>query len=360
MAPWFDGLTGPVDDSGNSWRSVGLYTVRRPSLAVAHIVLFDLPFGTWTHVYQKKVLVPLLVGSKGGFIERIDSDSTDSRIHYTLVCDAAALDARLGPSWDLVTDLKFVADPRGHLNSADASVLAQAQDVYASTAPRFPLLEALLKLTSTLYKTWMYRLDTGGHVVHYPTVSSLIRAYAPQRLRMYEERFESRVHALRRDIVQDENRTRFVREITGRTMSGLDYETEEEWWADLATRGYVSERDPRMLRRAVRTVSDLPVQLAGGCEDGQAAARFKYLTGTEVSGCTRAAIARLEANLDKQRAELKLAEALDARTTWLQELSEFEGEYRKFASRRAAAKHVDGVSKTQKKAVVVRKRRAVT
>jgi DNA topoisomerase-2 len=343
LVPWFDCLTGPVVEDGKVWRSVGLYTVRHVSETVTHINILDLPYGCWTHVYQKKVLQPLMTSNgEGGFIDRYESASTDTKVNYVLVCNRAALATRLGADWESVgSDLFFEPDPRNHFNTADDAVLEQARQTYAAHQRRYPALENTLKLTSVLYKTWMYRLDTEGHVRHFPTVSSLLEDYSHQRLQAYTWRFERRIAELERSILKDENRLRFVMEISAGTMNPVAFGTVDDWWKHLYEAGYVSEKDPRLVKLPLRSLSDLPIGVLPDLEGADDQPSFAYLTDMRMSSCTASACKALESALCRFRAELELVRAQTPKETWLKELDDFSHAYREFALERSRFNHVD-------------------
>ena len=341
LVPWFDCLTGPVVDDGKVWRSIGLYTVCHVSETVTHINILDLPYGCWTHVYQKKVLQPLMssVGD-GGFIDRYESASTDTKVNYVLVCNRSALALRLGADWESIgTDLYFEPDARNHFNTADDSVLQQAKLAFHQR--RYPALETVLKLTSVLYKTWMYRLDTDGHVCHFPTVSSLLEDYCHRRLQAYVWRFERQIAELERSILKDENRLRFVSEITSRTMNPVEFETVDDWWTHLSGVGYVSEKDPRLTKLPLRTLSDLPIGVLPASDGIDNKPSFAYLTDMRMSSCTSSACAALQTSLDRLRIELERVRIQTPKETWLKELGDFADAYRVFVHDRSVFNHVD-------------------
>ncbi len=347
LVPWFDCLTGPVIDDDKVWRSLGLYTVRHVSDTVTHVTILDLPYGCWTHVYQKKVLQPLMSSNgDGGFIDRYESASTDTKVNYLLVCNRSALNARLGAGWEDSSSatgepLVFEADPRNHFNTADDAVLEQARAVYESRQRRYPALENALKLSSVLYKTWMYRLDVNGRVRHYPSPSSLIEDYTKQRLEAYTWRFQRQIAELERAIAEDENKLRFVTEITSGVMNPVTFETVDDWWEYLSSRGYLSENDPRLLKLPLLTLSDLPIGVLPEGDTGDVKPRFSYLTNMRMSSCTATACAGLRAGLDRLRTQLADVRAKTPKETWLKELDEFADAYKVFARERSAFNHVD-------------------
>lgn len=353
LMPWFDGLTGPILSKPTSWQSVALYTVTRPAPQVVHVVLYDLPYCTWTNVYYEKTLKPLLTGPSGGFISRIESDNTDTRLRYTLVCDSAAMSKVLGSDWDSDVSETFVPDARGHVNTADVAVLAQAAAAYATNPRRFPKLEKTLDLTAAIYKTWMYRLNSSGRIHHFDHLSDLVQDYTSIRLDAYSRRLDFQAKELARQKIETENRLRFVREITGRTMNGLDYDTVAEWWTDLGARGYVSDQDPRVRKPAPLVHFDLPVDVVDAHPaEPDAVASYHYLTDMRMSSCTQTAVARISAELDKIVCQQAALATATPKATWLTELDEFEEAYRQFVARRVAANHVDipsAVSKSKAK-----------
>jgi DNA topoisomerase-2 len=361
LLPWFDGLTGPILDEPTQWRLLALYTVHRVNADVVNIVLHDLPYACWTHNYQEKVLQPRLVGKPGGFIIRIDSDTTDTRISYTLACDSALLATELGSHlWETAPEGYLAEDARPHSNTADPGTLRQAAAAYGSKPPRYPGLEKVLKLSSVLYKSWMYRLDADGHIVHYPGLSDLLKTYGGVRLEAYAHRLEYQVHELQREMTETAEKLRFVGEITARTMSGMDYENVEEWWSELSLRGYVAEGDVRIAKRPLKVLADLPVDLTGS--DILAKEKtYHYLTDMRMSSCTAGSCKRLSAALQRAAEKLKVVQESTPKGVWLCELDEFLQAYAQFAANRARENLVEipSAAAKPKKTAVVRKRKAM-
>ena len=198
------------------------------------------------------------------FIIRIQSDTTDTRIRFTLVCDsvrlyAAAGEARAEP---------FEPDARGFTSSADASVLAQAAEVYARKQRRYPDLERVLGLRRSVPWGQMYRFSVDSRIVHYDTVADIIDAYHAYRLDMYAQRLRFEVHAAERVVCKLDNKLRFMREIMAGTMDGKAYATEAAWWADLAARGYTPEGSSEMAEPPKRLASELPILARGDKTQG--------------------------------------------------------------------------------------------
>jgi DNA topoisomerase-2 len=370
--PWYDGITCPiVDKSPTEWMAIALYSVKSVSPTCTHVTISDLPSGVWVEKYYKKVLNTVLIGEKDGFVSRIESNTTDARIRYTLVCDTIGIAPYLATKTE-----QLPMDTRGFPISADASIVRQTQEVYSEMPFRYPLLEARLRLTDSIPKNHMNRLNANGRVELFPDLSSLIRVYSTVRLDAYAARIEQQVFDINRSICQMENRLRFITEITGKTMTASDYASVRQWWSDLSKRGYVSEGDARIKARARKLVSDLPIMekpeskmVDGGdsedeCEDGDCDSTYEYLTNMRISACTQNAMRKIEKSIMLKQEELKVVLASNPVETWVNELQEFKVKYGEFMERKRSANailkmHTGKAKVTGKKRVAAKAKNGV-
>lgn len=377
MLPWYDNFTGMVEATDKEWVTYGLYHLEEGD-TTTNVVLSDLPIGTWVNKYQKKVLKPLMATQPGGFILKIESDTTDTRIRYTLVCDSEKLYARLGDEREEC----FMPDERGFANSADRSLLDQAAAVYALEQRRYPVLEDVLKLRVATKWTEMNRFDDRGAIVHYARTEDLVDAYYGKRLAVYAERLGYQAGLIERDACRLENKIRFIEEVTSGSMDPMSFESDVAWWTELAARGYVHDKDPRIMPPPKKLHSDIPELVQGlggevavegeavgsdddddddedeeghdddadGDGDGAALTKltYKYLTGMQISTLTRGKRDDLQKQLDKKLAELEATRKQTPEATWTRELEEFKAEYVKFAAERAAANRIEQQKAAQK------------
>ena len=363
--PWYDGFTGGIQRTATAWKTTGLYHLEETDTQT-NIVISELPVGTWIDTYFERALAPLLLGNKDGFVTRIQSDTTDTRVRYTLVCESdaftkAAKDARADP---------FEPDARGYVNTADETVQRQARDVHARAQRRYTAIEALLKLECSTTWSHMHRFDVSGSITHYPSVSVLIQAYYDFRMPLYVERRAHELAMLTRDRLVLENKIRFVTEVGDGTMVARSYGTEAAWWSDLAVRGYIHDNDDRVRPYVLKTVSDIPmpstsvvgsetVEKAGeadgddeGFDGGQT---FRTLTGMRMSSMTRDLIGKLERELHDVRGRFEALEATTPQDLWLHDLEELEDAYMQFAKARAKDAAIAIIGPTGTPAVAGRK-----
>jgi hypothetical protein len=169
---------------------------------------------------------------------------------------------------------------------------------------------------------------------------------------------------VRHDILRQENRIRFLREILDGVMVPKRYANVKAWWQDLAARGFHHDKDPAICPLPVRTAVDLPVTsvLTKLSEDGTAVAAststsastsastdgdgedndedecggaaaasramtYTYLTNQYMSSLTEG---RFKAEEDKlRRLQDRLAEILtqEPAAVWDRELQEFQDAY---------------------------------
>lgn len=416
MLPWFDGFTGVVTMTATAWETYGLYHVEKVSDAVTNVVVSELPVGTWTDKYQKCLTWLVKGGSKSGgsgaraaasaedadgggddedgaaapvskkagaagvktgakaagaaaaggadsctakpgcpFIKHWASDSAGALVKYTLVCDSEAMFASVGGD----TAAPFVADARAYPSSASQRILDQAQEVYRLGQPRIPALEEVLHLRTSTPLTIMHRFDADGAIVNYRSVADIVDAYYEFRIKLYADRLQWQVGALRRAIVLLENKVRFVGEMTSGTMNSKDYEEEAAWWKDLAARGYVSENDAAVVEPPMKTLSDLPalasadVAMAGADDavghdaaaenasgDDDAAPTYRYLTRLTLVSMTAKLQRVLTDELHKKHAALAEVSGQTPVSTWLSDLAEFKDAYARFMARRTTANRV--------------------
>jgi len=340
--PWFDGLTGPVLDTGKHWLSLGLYSVERVSETIIKIVLLDLPYGTWTHEFQEKTLSKHLIRREGtvtsGFIARVVSDTTDTRIQYTLVCEAVALEKLLGGRLETMRGDPFPVDSRGFMNSADETVLRQASTFYATVPHRYPKLEDLLSLSVTIHKTNMYRLDKDSHPEHFPDMASIVRMYSFHRLKAYADRLEFQTEDLRRQLRKAQNKLNYVTEVVDGTFRPNMYEEVVDMCVELSKRGYLSDEDPGIRKVSVKTISDLPMDVI---VVEVKVPTYHYLIDMGDGSKTRGGRHRLESEIAKVQAELEgLAGAYPAQM-WLRELDELQAAYVAFMEKRCVSNKID-------------------
>jgi DNA topoisomerase-2 len=343
LLPWFDGLTGPILDQGKSWLSIGLYAVHKMSDTVTNIVLLDLPFGVWTHEYQEKTLAKYLIRREGsettGFIARVESDATDTRIQYTLVCETDLLEKALKGTVDSKRGDLFPRDYRLPLNTADASIARQVDAFYEACPHRYPKLEELLALTVTINKTNMFRLDPASHPRHFKSLSDIVAMYVDIRLDAYRERLDFQIADVRRQLLKAQNKLRYITEIVAQTFKPNEYEETADMWAELHRRGYLCDEDPAIRKAAVKTVSDLPIGTLA-LTNGEVLT-FHYLTDLGDGSKTKGACRRQQDEIIKLHADMaKLAE-VTPHATWLAELQELKEAYDAFSLKRREANRID-------------------
>ena len=454
MVPWYDGFTGPIVATRTRVFTYGLYHLQPGTASgTTQVVISDLPIGTWTTKYHDTVLLPLATPTDKvptPLIQDILSETTDTRIRYTLVCstamlepyltvdpadaggggdpkakakprrkavgasagtkkstgtkkskgkasggdgdgdadagaDAADADADQDLDEDAVREAAealvvgtgdgecdgagaaaaaaaatpaedpsapFVPDARGFRNSADVSVLDQAKAVYDLRQPRYPKLEAVLQLRQSSTLQLMNRFDAAGKIVLYKELAALVESYYQYRIPVYVARFETQAENLRRDILRQENRVKFLRAILDGVMVPKAYKTVKAWWQDLGVRGFNHDKDPAIAHLPLRTSIDLPVTTTitkvdkegggGGSggnsaksaedvddeEDGDASGHaFTYLTNQYVSTLTEKKFGAEEEKL--RWLQDKLAEVLkqSPSAVWDRELEEFQAAY---------------------------------
>ena len=376
--PWFDHLTGAVLSSDKTWVSTGLYTVTRPSADVVIVQILDLPFGVWAHKHDKEKLAPYMVrpDNAAGFIKRKDSDTTNARICYTLTCDAVAMAAALGADWcEAEGELVLNARATAHWNSADASILAQAQRAFEHGAlPRFPKLEAALGLVSTFQKSWMYRLDAGGGVQHFSSLSVIIRDYAVGRLKVYAARKAYGLREYARQRTELDNKVRFIEALNARDMDPRAYDNTRAWWSDLFKRGFVPDADIRPETPAVLVEDGMACLVRnesasehdddddeGEDMSSSAVMTFRYLTSLRATQWTRAGLATLQTALDQVKTRIAELETQTPQDMWLRELRELLDAHAGFFADRAQKNKVimPGAAAAKAAPKQSRKRKAV-
>ena len=372
--PWFDQLTGAVLSTDSAWVSTGLYVVSRPDAATVVVNILDLPYGAWAHKHDADKLARYIArpDNPKGFIKRKDSDTTDTRICYTLTCNADAMNDVLGADW-CVADGELRLSPRVFegWNSADTSILEQARRALADgPLPRYPKLEKALGLVDTFDKGRMHRLNARGQVCDFPTMSSVVRDFAAGRLALYADRkaYQMREYARRRTEL--ENRLRFITAINARDMNPIAYANTRDWWRDLASRGFASDAAMRveapkvhvedgmdgLVRMPVVEDDDADDDEAG--EDGVIADnKYTYLTNMRATQWTRAGVVALQAALDDVNARAADIARQEPRDMWLRELDELLVAYDAFFKERQESIRVKTqatATKTKSKARAVK------
>ena len=373
MLPWYDGFSGVVQRTPTSWKTMGLYHLEETDTHT-NIVISELPVGAWVDNYYERALEPLLVGHPGGFVTRILSDTTDTRVRYTLVCESeaftkAAKDARLDP---------FVKDGRGYVSTADASVAKQADDVYARGQRRYTAIETLLKLEGSTTWAHMHRFNASGAIARCADVAQLVDTYYDFRMPLYVQRHAHALAELERDALLLANKLRFVQEVSSGTIVPTSYADEGTWWADLHRRGFIHDGDARVTPHVLKTVSDIPAldAKAEDAEDvrevtdaeeqhgvskdvvGTHTVSYRHLTGLRMSSMTRDLIAKLQSELQVTRSKQEVLRARTPQALWLSDLDDLEGAYVAFVRDRTAAAAVVIPTAVCKKGTATDKKRS--
>ena len=342
MLPWYDGFTGTVQRTATAWKTTGLYHLEETDTQT-NIVISELPVGCWIDTYFERALEPLLIGNKDGFVTRIESDTTDTRVRYTLVCES---DAFTKVAKDDRVDA-FVPDARGFFNTADDSLLRQAADVYGRNQRRYSAMEALLKLECSTTWQQMHRFNDVGVIVRHATVAELVESYYQFRMPLYVQRHAHDVATLVRDRLVLENKIRFVKEVGDGSIVPRSYDSEAHWWADLSARGYISDDDVRVKPHVLKTISDIPVSITvegSAAENGDgdeistataASATFRSLTNMRMCAMTRDLVGKLEAELMTIQRKYDELTATTPQQLWLNDLDDLEAAYVQFARDRA-------------------------
>lgn len=335
MLPWFDGFTGTIEATDKSYITTGLYYVEDTEKCIK-IVISDLPVGTWVHDFT--TTLDGLLESKGGWISRYTTDNTDTRVRITLECDPARFYELFGKER---TD-PFAPDARGYVNTADAVILDQAAETYATGQRRYPQLEKDLGLVSIKNWTIMHRFNAEMDVVRHELMSDFVDAYYAFRFPLYAARLEFMARDTQRLACILENKIRFIREVVEGTIKPRLYATKEEWWIDLNLAGYVRDKDPRILPHDPKTMSDLP-QLADDKDDSDDTElpTFKYLTSMAISSLTRGFADKMEKEYETLRGKIAAIDAMTPASAWLSDLDELEDAYQVFLKARAKSNKVD-------------------
>jgi DNA topoisomerase-2 len=306
IKPHYQGFTGRIDDI-SAPDAPAKYLIRGKYEVVATdtVHVTELPVGYWTEDF-KQYLESLqdtngkkLFGGKPAIREYADM-STDTVVDFTVKFQKGLL-------MKLQKETKDMSENPEVIHSVDG-------------------IEKLLKLTTTKYTTNMHAFDHKECLKRYSSIYDIVDDHYKVRLDLYGVRRQAMIVRLERELAIITNKVWYIEGTLDDTI-------------DLRRK---SKEEIRALLSSFDTFGD---------EDR------KYLTQMPMSSVSKESVERLNAEKEKKQTEHDDVVNTQPPQMWLRELVALEAVLGDGVS--SVASGVSGATKTHKKKIVVRKKKAI-
>ncbi|CUG01655.1 DNA topoisomerase 2, putative [Bodo saltans] len=309
MAPWYFGFKGTIEEKEKGkFVSRGKMSVRADNV----VSISELPIGTWTQQYKK-------------FLEELREKEivVQYREHNT----------------DVTVDFEVLLHPT-------VFELWNGQGV----------LEDKLQLKEYIHATNIIAFNKDGQLTKYADAEAVIKEFYLIRLDYYNRRKEYMLGELRRAVSKLENMVRFVREVVAGTLV-VTRRKKKELLDELLQKRYAAFPPAQKKKLSSTTIgegeNDAPQPNPEDLEDQYLAAAvgddggrdadesvnkatrdYDYLLGMKLWSLTLEMINRLEAQMQRARADLNALERKSPREMWADDLDALERHMKKhFADR---------------------------
>jgi DNA topoisomerase-2 len=313
LVPWWDGFRGPVVPEGRKVFTRGIYKFLDDD--TNRVEISELPVGVWTKDY-KEFLEGLLTG------------------------DGAA-GASGGKGSETGSGSRLIKSYQEAYTDVDVKFYITLDSEYYHEARAFPAeFEKKFRLVNSTSMTNMVAFDVDGHIRRFGSAGEILETFYMKRIGGYVARKANELARMDDEIEELGARARFVRAVVDGVLVVANAK-DEELLAGLKKLG-------------------LPPRSAPADADNLRA--YEYLLRMRVDRLKAAAVAELEGELEKARAERAVLAAKSAEDLWLADLDVFTESYARFqgireAERSAVVEESKGAATTVKK--VVRKPKAV-
>jgi DNA topoisomerase-2 len=185
------------------------------------------------------------------------------------------------------------------------------------------VLEKYLELGTSLSISNMVLHNERGRIHRYRSPEEIIDAFVPVRLDAYRRRKEYQLSDMRKRLPIIENKARFIREVTNKTLVlfGL---TGDETYELLRARKYYKHSEGQEEEEATTEGDEEK-------EGGKKTSRdYAYLLDMKMGSLIRENMTKLEAEYRKLATQIQELEQLTPEQLWASDLSDFEIQYERF------------------------------
>ena len=281
LRPFARGFNGSIVEQPNGDGFVTVGSARKTSETT--VVIDELPLGVWTNSY-KNFLVKM---RDRGEIQHFQEDHTASRVRFEVQLKRAQLSRMM--------------------NSG---------------------LETVFKLKRSLPTTNMNAFDAKGRICKFESAESIVDAYFPVRLALYDDRRSVLESELKYKSAILQNKARFIEAVSrGDIQLTTGRKSKSETLLELKSFGYAgadelqtirNENDVVRRRREVATVEE------DAKEEDPSRSQYDYLLSMPLSSLTTERIAELRSDASKRDRELAEIQSKSADDLWRADLDRLE------------------------------------
>lgn len=298
LDPWWAGFKGKiVRTNENTWITKGLYEFDDTKKS---IMITELPVGTWTKDYkafldemcEKDEKITKGAKKEAKKAETDSKASKGSKVE-TEPCGLKGFD-------DLYTDVsvKFI--------------LYFTEDGYDNVKENTEKFEKIFKLTTSWKTTNMTYFDSDFNIVKAKTIGDILEAFVEKRLPLYEDRRQSILSILRKQIEELDAKMRFIQAI-------LDGRLELQRKSD----GEIVE--------GLKRCSIPPLSCPEKPDDYDS---YDYVVRMRIDRVKQSAVTELDRQITDKQSEIDRLEEETATSLWLSDLAEFEEAWKEFSTAR--------------------------
>lgn len=269
MKPYYQGFQGEIEKvDPKHFLTHGKYTIDDDKI---HIT--ELPIGMWTDNY--KLFVESEIVKEDPWILDYENHSTDISVNFTIK----------------------VSD----------------ETIFDHQYKKGKSLEDKLKLTSKLSLTNLHLYTSQGAIRKYDTIYQIMDEHFNVRYNMYEQRKEYQLNVLSQEIKLLEAKMRFIQCVMDETI--IVYKQTKQSIVD-------SLKANQFPFYENNVISDYN-------EKKKVSTEYNYLLNLSVYSFTVEKINELETQIKEKKSEYATLEATEIKDMWIQELDEFESQYKR-------------------------------
>ena len=193
IKPYYNNFKGTIEkiEGSDNYMSIGIYDI--PKTHGNKLIITELPIGTWTHNYKLYLDSRMIDKSAKGpkakqqFIKYYVDHSTESTVHFEIVCTPEFYNIHINNNYTVVNEEKLLHE---------------------------------LKLTSNSETNYNnMHLFNANHIIQkYKNVHEIIREYFTIRMGRYATRKEHMLNKLSVDANMLQNKVRFIRAIIDNSL----------------------------------------------------------------------------------------------------------------------------------------------
>lgn len=324
LTPWFYGFKGRVitGGAGKPCITKGVYQFANDDTATVRIT--ELPIGTWTQDY-KEFLENMLKEQEGG-----------GKKAEKAVAKGAKPKKVADPKKPVEAPTLRLKSYTANYNDVDVDFTLELDPDYYHTARAYPAeFEKTFELNSSLKMGNMVAFDTMGKIRRYAGPGEIMEEFYGRRLSAYGERKAHELARMDKEIIELDAKHRFVKAVVEKRL-------------------VVANAEDAALLAGLRGL------LLPALSDGEDLKGYEYLLRMRVDRLKASAVAELEAELAKARAERETLDRTTIQVLWSNDLAEFDEAWKQYVTWRQATNDAAGtaapVKKVVKKVVAAKKK----